>query len=102
MTDITEAARQYREWAKAIADLTTYHTAENTTEICPCCAFSSERADAASIAYDLAVAERHAGRDGGPRLIAAWRLPRPEATRRAPLRPQHMAGDTRSDEGADA
>lgn len=62
MTPIAEAARQYREWAKAIADLPTYHTPQNTTAICPCCAFASERGDASSIAYDAAVAEHYAGR----------------------------------------
>ena len=59
---IEEASRQYRIWADALADLPQYHTAENTTAICPCCSFASERADAASIAYDLAVAEAQLAR----------------------------------------
>lgn len=38
--------------------------------------FCELQMDAMSIAYDLTVAQQHALRDGGPPMIAAWRLRR--------------------------
>ena len=75
--DVVMAGRRYRSWGAQEREHADYCRITDRVSW-RCWNYLGRHVEAASIAYDLAVAATYANRYGAPHMIAAWMLPTPE------------------------